>query len=89
MASAVGGMLDTVVDNVTGRHVPPKSPRECADAIAPILWSRHRRTEFGDAGRRRACERYSWERVADGIADIYHSLASADDRGSVRVQVAR
>ena len=89
VASAVGGMLDTVVDNVTGRHVPPKSPRECADAIAPILWSRHRRTEFGDAGRRRACERYSWERVADGIADIYHSLASADDRGSVRVQVAR
>ncbi|MGY4648639.1 D-inositol-3-phosphate glycosyltransferase [Mycobacterium sp. URHB0021] len=89
VASAVGGMLDTVVDNVTGRHVPPKSPRECADAIAPILWSRHRRTELGDAGRRRACQHYSWQRVAEVMSDIYRSLASADDRGPARAQVAR
>jgi glycosyltransferase involved in cell wall biosynthesis len=88
VTSAVGGMLDTVVDNVTGRHVPPKDPGKCANAINPILWDRHLRSTLGDAGRRRVCEHYSWDRVAEGMADIYQSLA-ANRRTTSHAQEAR
>ena len=62
VASAVGGMLDTVVDGVTGRLVPPRDPRALADAIGPILWQPNVGRDFGRAGRRRVCERYTWGR---------------------------
>jgi D-inositol-3-phosphate glycosyltransferase len=88
VTSAVGGMLDTVVDNVTGRHVPPKDPGKCANAINPILWDSHLRSTLGDAGRRRVCEHYSWDRVAEGMADIYQSLA-ANRRTTSHAQEAR
>jgi glycosyltransferase involved in cell wall biosynthesis len=75
VASAVGGMLDTVVNDVTGRLVPTRSPQRCADAINPILWNRHLRTSLGRAGRQRIVERYSWQRVAQDTAGIYQHLS--------------
>lgn len=76
VASAVGGMLDTVVDGVTGRLVPPKDPRALADAIGPILWQPNVGRDFGRAGRRRVCERYTWGRVADDLAVVYRRMAA-------------
>ncbi|WP_460353525.1 glycosyltransferase [Mycobacterium sp. ZZG] len=75
VASAVGGMLDTVVPGVTGTLVPPHSPDRCADAIAPILSNRELRTRLGRAGRQRVHERYTWDRVARDTAAIYGRLA--------------
>jgi D-inositol-3-phosphate glycosyltransferase len=37
VASAVGGMLDTVVDGVTGVHVPPRRPDLLARALRDLL----------------------------------------------------
>jgi D-inositol-3-phosphate glycosyltransferase len=76
VASAVGGMLDTVVDGVTGRLVPPRDPRALADAIGPILWQPNVGREFGRAGRRRVCEHYTWGRVADDLAVVYDRMAA-------------
>lgn len=75
VASAVGGMLDTVVPGVTGTLIPPRAPDQCADAIAPILWNQTLRTRLGRAGRRRVHERYTWDRVARDTAKIYGRLA--------------
>ena len=36
VASAVGGLIDTVVDGVTGLHVPPRVPDRIAEAIAAL-----------------------------------------------------
>jgi glycosyltransferase involved in cell wall biosynthesis len=76
VASAVGGMLDTVENDVTGRLVPPKDPRALADAIARILWQPGLRQTLGEAGRRRVCERYTWSRVAEDVTTVYRRLSS-------------
>lgn len=76
VASAVGGMLDTVVHDVTGRLVTPQRPRECAEAISTILRDSFLRRSLGLAGRDRACARYSWDRVAADTLRIYERLVS-------------
>lgn len=77
VASAVGGMLDTVVDEVTGRLVPPRDPQRCADAINPILSDRDLRAALGCAGRARVQQRYSWQRVAEETAAVYDRMAGS------------
>lgn len=75
VATAVGGIRDTVVDDVTGRLVPPKDPARLGDAIAALLHDRRRRDAMGAAGRERARARYSWDRVAADTERIYERLA--------------
>jgi glycosyltransferase involved in cell wall biosynthesis len=74
VASAVGGMLDTVVHDVTGRLVTPRRPKEIADAVSSILRDSFLRRSLGLAGRDRACARYSWDRIATDTLRIYERL---------------
>jgi D-inositol-3-phosphate glycosyltransferase len=82
VASAVGGMLDTVVHDVTGRLVTPKRPAEVADAINHLMRDEFLRQSFGAAGRDRARARYSWDRIAADTLRIYDRLAPAGYRQS-------
>src|SRR5204863_7246289 len=54
VASAVGGMIDTVVDGATGVHVPPRDPDRLAGVLRGLLDDPERRAAFGQAGVRRA-----------------------------------
>src|SRR5947208_3703346 len=58
VASAVGGLIDTVVDGTTGLHVPPRSPERIAEALNELLPDEERRRALGRAGARRARSRY-------------------------------
>jgi glycosyltransferase involved in cell wall biosynthesis len=71
VASAVGGLSDTVVDGVTGKLVPPRSPRALAATLRPLLSDRTLRERYGAAGRERVCARYTWDRVAAETARVY------------------
>lgn len=82
VASAVGGMLDTVVHDVTGRLVKPKSPAGVADAVNHLLRDEFLRQSLGAAGRDRARARYSWDRIAADTQRIYDRLVAADLRRS-------
>jgi glycosyltransferase involved in cell wall biosynthesis/phosphoheptose isomerase len=75
VASAVGGMIDTVVDGVTGVHVPPRDPERLAGALRRLLDDPERRAAYGRAGVRRARRLYDWERVATATLDVYARLA--------------
>jgi phosphoheptose isomerase len=75
VASAVGGMIDTVVDGVTGVHVPPRDPERLAGVLRGLLDDPDRRATFGRAGVRRARRLYDWERVATATLDVYARLA--------------
>ena len=77
VASALGGMLDTVVHDVTGRFVVPNRPRECAEALTGILRDSFLRRSLGLAGRDRVCARYSWDRVATDALRGYRRLVPA------------
>ena len=77
VASAVGGMLDTVVHDVTGRLVPAKRPAALADAVNHLLRDAFLRRSLGAAGRDRARARYSWDRIAADTLRIYDRLLPA------------
>lgn len=81
VASAVGGMLDTVVHDVTGRLVPAKRPAPLAETLIELLHDDFLRQSLGAAGRDRARARYSWDRIAADTLRIYDRLAPA---GSVQ-----
>ena len=71
VASAVGGLIDTVVDGQTGVHVPPRDPDRLRDVLASLLADPERRRRYGAAGVRRVRELYCWERIATSTLDIY------------------
>ncbi|MEU7526340.1 glycosyltransferase [Saccharothrix sp. NPDC042600] len=71
VASAVGGLTDTVVDDVTGCLVPPRDPVALARAVRSLLADQGRREAFGLAGTDRVHARYTWDRVAADTARVY------------------
>jgi D-inositol-3-phosphate glycosyltransferase len=83
VASAVGGLTDTVVDGVTGVLVPPRRPAALAAALRDLLADPHRRRSLGAAGVERARRRYRWSRVAADTAAVYRHLADRHDTLSV------
>ncbi|WP_307506093.1 glycosyltransferase [Clavibacter sp. B3I6] len=82
VASAVGGLTDSVVDGVTGILVPPRDPAAIADALEALHADPARRRRLGRAGRDRMEHGYSWSTVAARTADAYRSAiqdAALDD----------
>ncbi len=81
VASAVGGMVDTVADSVTGALVPARDPLALAEVIGPLLESPSRRAEFARAGLERVRSRYSWDRVAVDTAAVYQQTVRRQGAG--------
>jgi type III pantothenate kinase len=76
-------MIDTVVDRVTGVHVPPRDPQRLAEALAPLLADPERRAAYGAAGVERARSRFGWPRVAAATLDVYARVTGAARPGGV------
>ena len=85
VASAVGGMLDSVVDGVTGAHVPPRDPAALADVIGALLDAPDHRAELSRAGLERVRSRYSWDRVAADTAAVYQRTVRRQSTETARV----
>jgi glycosyltransferase involved in cell wall biosynthesis/phosphoheptose isomerase len=81
VASAVGGMIDTVVDGVTGHHVPPRDPQRLAAVLRELLADPELRRRQGRAGVRRTRQLYDWDRVALSTLDVYEELVAHRGRG--------
>ncbi|MGI4841774.1 MAG: glycosyltransferase [Janthinobacterium lividum] len=77
IGAEVGGIKSTVNDGVTGFLVPSRDPAALAERLARL----HRHPELaramGEAGRRRACEHYTWRHVASLLAAIYADVLDA------------
>ena len=63
VASRSGGIPDVVENGVTGRLVPGGDPQALAAAVIDLLASPRDRSRLGEAGRRVAVERFSWEAI--------------------------
>lgn len=79
VGTAVGGLLDTVQDGVTGILVPPRDAAAVARALRSLSEDPARRHRIGAAARRRAVERYGWDHVARETALAYESLLDRGD----------
>jgi starch synthase len=88
VAAAVGGIKEVVVDGETGFLVPleqmqtspfePADPdkfsRDMAEKINRLMADETLRKKFGEAGRRRAVEKFSWATIAAETKKMYESL---------------
>lgn len=71
IGAAVGGIKSTVLDGVTGYLVPARDPHALAERLARLERQPALAHRMGQAGRARACEHYTWQRVARQVLDIY------------------
>jgi D-inositol-3-phosphate glycosyltransferase len=76
VAAAVGGLVDSVIDGVTGVLVPPRSPDELASALERVVLNRVRLNRLGTAGVRHVASRYGWRRIAADTLDVYAGLVA-------------
>jgi glycosyltransferase involved in cell wall biosynthesis len=77
VATAVGGLVDTVADGVTGDLVPPRDPERLGAALAALLLHPARRSAYGAAGVQRARARYRWSRVVADTEAVYRQVLAA------------
>ena len=75
VASAVGGLTDTVVDGTTGLLVPPQQPAALAAALHRLLSDDTLLQGVGMAAADRARSRYGWPRVALETSRVYERVA--------------
>ncbi|MGH3376410.1 MAG: glycosyltransferase [Actinoallomurus sp.] len=74
VVSAVGGHLDTVVDGVTGLHVPPRLPSALAGRLRTLLTDPRLGPALGSAAATRMRTRYDWSRIATETEAVYNRL---------------
>jgi starch synthase len=95
VASATGGIKEVVVDGETGYLVPfdqdpvtsfPRDPekfaRDLAAKLNELLSDPARCKRFGQAGRKRAEEKFSWTSIADQTIALYRALIEARKRST-------
>jgi phosphatidylinositol alpha-mannosyltransferase len=75
VASNIPGYRDVVTHEETGILVPPRDPSAIAEAIVRLGQDEALRGDLV-ANARRAVERYSWDRVAGEILDVYEEAVS-------------
>ena len=76
VASAVGGLLDLVVDGETGLLVPPGQPGPLRAALERLLGDAELRRRLGAAARERIRARFSWDAVLDATIELYRGAAA-------------
>ncbi len=95
VASAVGGIKEVVVPEETGLLVDPRLKagtfdpedpagfsRDLAGAINRVAGDPGLQRAFGEAGRRRVVERFSWDAIARETVELYRSLAGRKRQGA-------
>ena len=80
VASAVGGLLDLVVDGETGRLVPRGDRNALRSALEELLRDSELRRRLGAAARRRA-ESFDWSRVLPRLLGVYERVVSVPSPG--------
>src|SRR5207247_3308389 len=82
VASAVGGILEVVVDGETGLLVEPARPDALASALVRVLGNPTLAREMGRAGRKRVEEKFSWASVAERTEQVYADAIAEFKRAS-------
>jgi glycosyltransferase involved in cell wall biosynthesis len=84
VATAVGGIKESVIDGVTGLLVPPRNPESLADAIRRLLYDRALATRIAESGRTRAVELFSSDAMAQAVIRVYDELIARDVSATVK-----
>ena len=77
VASAVGGLLDLVVDGETGLFVPPRDVPALRAALERLLGDAELRERLGAAARARVREHFGWPAVTSATIEAYEAALAA------------
>jgi glycosyltransferase involved in cell wall biosynthesis len=75
VATDVGDVGRAVVDGVTGRVVPPRSPEALADALEPLLRDGALRRRAGAAGRAHVARHFGLDASVAALDAVYAEVA--------------
>jgi type III pantothenate kinase len=76
VASAVGGLLDAVEDEVTGLRVPPRDVPSLRAALERLLGDAELRARLGAAAREKAWRDFSFDAAAAALVAAYEEALS-------------
>ena len=76
IASKVGGIPEIIEDRVSGILINANDIDEIKNAIRLLISDRNLRNSMGTAGRKIVEEKFSEQRITDGIEKIYEDLLS-------------
>jgi glycosyltransferase involved in cell wall biosynthesis len=79
VASAVGGLLDLVVDEETGLLVPPRDVPALRAALERLLGDADLRRRLGAAARERIRNHFAWKPVTDATLAAYEEALGGVD----------
>jgi len=85
IASHASAIPEIVTDNETGWLVPPRNSEALADAIARLLKNPAMRLAMGEAGRRRALQDFSVERMVNATEKTYEDVLTVGTNGLMRI----
>ncbi|MFM5999224.1 MAG: glycosyltransferase family 4 protein [Dolichospermum sp.] len=85
VASDVGGLQFTVVNEETGLLVPPQNVPAFNHAIDQILSDHQWQQELGKAAKKRVIDKFSWHGVASQLDKLYTQLLQQSVREPVLV----
>ncbi len=71
VSTTAGGIGAVVQHGRTGLLVPERDAHALAAEIETLLEDEHLRERIGQAARREACERYTWDRVAERLEAVF------------------
>ena len=74
IASAIGGLRETIRNGETGLLVEPGQPASLARALVAALNDAQLRSGIGGRARKYVEIHHSWEAVADRVAEVYEGL---------------
>ena len=74
VATAVGGIPELIKNGHTGWLVPAGDSEALAGRLRVLLLNPEQRNAMGAAGRVRACEEFSTERMVATVSKIYDGL---------------
>jgi glycosyltransferase involved in cell wall biosynthesis len=80
VATNCDGVLDIVVDGVTGILVPPRNAARLAAGIGNLIDDPVLRERMGKAGRQRVLELFDQRKQIDRLEEIYRSLIAEVER---------
>lgn len=80
VATDVGGTSELVVHGETGLLVPASNPGRLAEVLEALLRDEPARQRMGEAGRRRAYERFGAKQMAERISALYSTLLARPNR---------
>ncbi len=77
IATAAGGVLDIIEDQVTGLLVPPKNASAMAKAICQLLENQTQAKALGQSAQRQARDRFSVKQHVASVERIYQKILSS------------